>query len=410
MRSLPPLRYASWLFFLAAIAPAQEEDQVTRSWTDLQGRKTDAVLLAFDLHQATFLLDGGRVVFVPVSQLAPEDLDFLSDWRKEHPNLPWIDPAHMPPWPAAVGAGKVSVLRHTGLTSAETPIVHRSPHFELQSDIDLAIAVWEEIATVLEATRELVYSIPLGLRAQPHLPENFRWIDAGARLEFDPDHLYVQFFSDPSAYASTGVPAGAGGFYANWRRQMVISLDNFGIQTVDGRLRLDYRKNLFVLKHEITHQLMHHWLPFLPQWLSEGFAEYIAAIPYRDGQYSFRNLDSSFLQYLNRWRYDQNPRKLTAFRPDVLFEMTGPKWIAAAGAGTPIRHYNSAALLVYHFLHVDGEGDGAGMAACFEALRQNPLEANRALQDHLLRGRSPASIGLDMLNHWKGKGVEIRFE
>lgn len=412
MCSLRRFRIAPILFLSAAAAlvSAQEEDQVTRSWTDLRGRETDAVLLAFDGVRATFLLDGGKVAFVPFLQLSEKDRDFLSAWRDEHPGLPWIDPVHMPPWPPGVDTGKARVVRHTELAHAETPIVYRSRHFELQSDLDVATAVWEEIATVLEATRELVYALPLGLRAKPALPDHFRWIDAGARLEYDPDHLYVQFFSDPDAFARTGVPAGAGGFYANWRRQMVISLDNFGIKNEDGRLRLDYRENLFVLKHEITHQLMHYWLPFLPQWLSEGFAEYIAAVPYRDGRYSFQNLDSAFLKYLNRWRYNQNPRSIPAWRPQAMLEMTPQQWIDAAGEGTPIRNYNSAALLVYHFLHVDGDANGAGMAACFDALRRNPLEAEKAVGDHLLRGRAPGAIGLDLLNYWREQGVEIRFE
>ena len=402
---------ACFLLFLG-ISPilAGEKDQVTRSWTDSKGRETDAVLLAFDQHRATFLLDGGKVVFVPLSHLSGEDREFLSEWRKEHPNLPWVDPTHMPPWPTVVQTGKARAVRHHELANAETPIVYRSRHFELQSDIDVPSQVWEEIATVLEATREVVYTLPLGLRAQPTLPPYFQWMDYGAKLEFDPDHLYVQFFSDPTGYAQTGAPAGAGGFYSVWRRQMVISLDNFGVRTKDGRLRLDYHENLFVLKHEITHQLMHHWLPFLPAWLSEGFAEYIAAIPYRDGRYSFQNFDSSFLKYINRWRFNQNPRRIPVYRPQKMFEKTGQEWFAAVRDGAATQDYNSAALLVYHFLHVDGKGDGAGMAACFDAMRQNPLNTNEAIQAHLTRHRTPGAIGLEILKYWKEKGVEIRFE
>ena len=37
--------------------------------------------------------------------------------------------------------------------------------------------------------------------------------------------------------------------------------------------------------HELTHQMMHFWLGYLPQWVVEGTAEYTGTLPLHTGQF-----------------------------------------------------------------------------------------------------------------------------
>ncbi len=404
------IRVLAGVAILLSVAFGQSDPpgSVTRPWTDVSGQETDAMLVAFDGVRATFVLDGGKTVFVSPRSLSAPNQKFLSSWRDGHPELPWIDAARMPPWPSRAGPGPVRIQALPPEPSSGLHTV-RSRHFIIQSDVPLLSEAARDVATVLEATRELVYTLPLGLRAEPILPQGFRWMDARAAVPFDPDRLYVQFFSTPETYAATGAPAGSGGYYAAWRHQMVISLHNFGIRTEDGRQLNEYRKNFFVLKHEVTHQLLHHWLPFLPLWLNEGLAEYIAAVPLDNGRYHFEDLDTAFVNYLNRWRFEEDPRQIPMLHPELILSLTSSEWQAALSLQTPILHYNSAALLTYYFLHQDAEGSAAHLAAFIESVRTGPAKTILHIDRHLLRKRSPGQIAQEIAAHWKAHGIQIQF-
>jgi hypothetical protein len=68
--------------------------------------------------------------------------------------------------------------------------------------------------------------------------------------------------------------------------------------------------------------------------------------------------------------------------------------------------YNSAGLLVYWFLHRDGRGDGAGVAAYFDALREGAEEAE-AERQHLLRGRTHAQIAAELKAWSRRMAIEV---
>ena len=391
------------------VSGAPPPGTITRVWTDIRGREIEAALLAFDNVRATLLVNGVKAAFVPPRTLGEPDRAFLKNWRDKNPTLPWVDPNRMPPWPVQAGTGTtvIQVGDRKGITGAFS---FRSPHFEIRSDAPILAGAVRDVATVLEATRDLVYSLPLGLRARPLLPKGFIWVDAGAAHPYDPDHLFVRFFSTPEAYAAAGAPAGSGGSYAVHRREMVISLRNFGIFTDDGRQVHDYRKNLFVLKHEVTHQLLHHWIPFLPLWLNEGFPEYIAALHLQDGRYNLREREAAFLRYLNKWRpRDEDTRAIRMLHPARLLTLSHQQWQSALQMETAVLNYNSAALLTYYFLHQDGTGNGAPLAAFLDALRLDVLHPSEHIKKHLLRSRTPESIAFHLQGQWRKKGVKIEF-
>jgi hypothetical protein len=68
-------------------------------------------------------------------------------------------------------------------------------------------------------------------------------------------------------------------------------------------------KNLFVLKHEVTHQILRPWGWVLPTWLDEVFSECVASWPYTQGRYSLQNLNAAMHDYLLKWRRGPGPAR-----------------------------------------------------------------------------------------------------
>ena len=91
-------------------------------------------------------------------------------------------------------------------------------------------------------------------------------------------------------------------------------------------MAVDFQRQIFVLKHEVTHQLLGRWSGMLPVWLNEGFAECMAATPYTRGRYSFHNLDGAMRDYVLKWRATRDSRDLLVIPPARLMAMTPPQW------------------------------------------------------------------------------------
>ena len=413
---------------------ASAAEQSTRIWIDTQGREHSGSLLAFDHHVATIRLDGERVVFVTPSSLSEADRRYLRQWRQDHPQGAWVIPDHMPPWPGEVNIGRIEV-ETVDAHAAKKHYVWHSPHFSITADISLPLNTVADMATAFEATRHAIFRLPLGLAAKPKLPPRVRvargtgfvWAPATALSPSSPmpkdqapqspaqqtgvGRLPVELYRSPQAYALAGGAPGTGGYYSAWRRTMLISLQNFGVEVGStGRVKLDYQDKMYILRHEVSHQAMRDWLPFLPVWLSEGMAEYIAAVPYEAGRHRFQNLNGPFINYLNKWRYEENQRAIPMLSPAKLLSMTSKEWQDALSVGTPVLNYNSAALLTWYFIHQDGRKNAAHLAAYFQAIQKTPLDARKHLATHLLRGRSPQTIATEIRADWKTHGIEIVFE
>jgi len=398
--------------FLSAYADASGEDTL-RIWTDARGRTLSGRLLAYDRVRATIELDGERIVFLSPGMLSQKDRQFLNHWRTADPAAPWIDPANLPPWPKVTGTGKVEVAMVENAPEADRFVYH-SPNFEIVADVQLPLGTISEMATAFEATRATLLSLPLGLAAKPEITfksgRGSKGIAHPEATHPGSSRLRVELFITPQKYALAGGPGGSGGYYSMWHRSTLISLENFGIQLKDGRLALDYGGQLFIIRHEICHQVLHDWLPVLPVWLNEGLSEYVASIPYLNGHYRFGDTKRAFIDYLNKWRYNEAPDKIPMRASSEMFEMSGEKWKAAIAIGPPIINYNSAALLTWYFIHQDDQANAAHLAAYFRALLDQPHRARQAFARHLLRDRNPTQIDSEIRAAWKLQGIEITSE
>lgn len=399
------IRLLLCLMVVSALARASEEEPL-RFWKDSKGREIIGELVASDGVRVTLRVEDNSKKVLPLSLLSNEDRKFISTWRREHPQAPWVDPEAMLAWPQVIGKGEFEV-KQMPYDKSGSEYKWRSRHFDIRSDQELPISVVRDMATIFEATRLTIHILPLGLLASP--PPTVmqeRMERAYPQLKYDPDLLRVELYGDKKRYAQSGAPAGSGGFYNSMQNRTVLSLDNLGIKGKKGLFRGDYMKSAFVLKHEISHHLLHDWFPYLPIWFKEGFAEYIGAAPYSQGQYKFNSMDQHLHKYLNRWRFKEDPNRIPIMKMEDLMSSTPEQWAARLQRNTPILEYNSAAFLVHFFIHHDGKGDASHLAAYLDAIRQG-VSSSEAEKKHLLRGRSFEQLDEELQRVWKNNKVTL---
>ena len=379
-RNAAVLLTVSILFSMLAGAAADAVPSL-RTWTTRDGQAFEAELAAADGLRATLLPTGKPAVITPLASLTPDDAAWVRQWRGNWRN-PLIAPDSLPPWPAQAPAPVINLKA----SQEEGRFTWESPCFRITSDLRLPDNAIKDIARVFEATRAALIAMPLGLHA------------GGETSPYA-----VSLFRDSGAYEKAGGPVGSGGYFDGRSRLMLVLLPNLGITETDGTVRLDYTKNLFVLKHEATHQLIARWHDRIPMWASEGIAEFVAALPYAQGIYTFQNLAPAMRRYLTKWRAARELQGLRLIPPATLMAMTAADWDDAVIKGGAYDLYDSSALLTYHFIQQQG---GAPLAGFLDALRSGADEA-AAEQTHLLRGKTRGQLAADLQTLAKKIGVPL---
>ena len=378
------------------------------SLLDLEGTEHVGTIRSADQQHVVIEEKDGTLLRLRRPQLSIPSRRWLDHWREDHPEAPWIVPDFPNPWPRSVGPGQVQP-KFVSSDPAKPVYRFETPRYILDSDAKLAPKELTQLASALEATKDLIASLPLGLEASPVLPPLAP--TSSPMVPLIPPHpsgkMLVALFATPEAYGLAGGSSGSGGGYAYWNRRILISLANLGIGPAGRTDVPPLNQQIFVIKHEVTHQIMHDWLPFIPVWLNEGFSDCIASVPYQEGVYDFTRADRAFIDYLNKWRTEGNMRDIEMKPVSDLLNLRSSAWQAAVKAEQSHLNYNSSALLVWYFLRQDGNGDGQPLMHYFEAVRSRPFMAKQAVETHLLRGRNPKEIDAEIRRHWAEKGVTI---
>lgn len=374
-----------------------------REWSDRAGKKFTAEIIASDAWRATFALPGGGKTVLPLAHLGAADAASVAAWRAENSAAPLVDPQRLAPWPGEASAADIEVK-----TMAEDPksrvFVHEGAHFIIQSDVRLPLGVVRDLNAVFEGTRAALMALPLGLHA------------GGERGKYP-----VLLFSNADDYARAGGATASGGYFQGHTGRMLILLPNLGIRTEGVAKAFDYQKNLFIVKHEVAHQILRHWGHAFPVWFGEGLAEVIAATPYTRGRYTFSAMDTAIGAYVQKWRSPGDLKPMFLIPPSQLMEFTGPSWEARVAGRSAYELYNSAALFVYFLLRHDGAGDGSAVAGFLGALRAEmvrgraeaatiPEFQRKAVEEFIRRGRSDEKLAADFAAFLKRRGLRFEFE
>ncbi len=308
-----------------------------RPWTNLDGRTIEAEMVTADGVNVSLRLADGTVVPVPLATLSEADQAYV---RANPEGVP--TPVTDRKWPEVVQFGPSELQGIEQNENGGGKFVYRSSAFEFTADVNLLPSLVKEVARTFESTKRLVEVLPWGIDCTP--PEGMARYQAVLYLE-------------KSDYVKAGGPANSGGVYMSEDRIFRVPFESLGIRKFGQSYKQDENYDNATLVHEITHQMMHDYLGFMPIWAVEGAAELTSMIPNRHG--TFRVVDhAKGLRAYASQSPKERPRK-----PDMatMFHMTSTEWHKRSADGSSpfgesAQHalYTQAALMVYYFNFIDG--------------------------------------------------------
>lgn len=364
--------------FVLAITPAALGE--ARSWTNAQGKQVQAEFGGIKDGQVTLIMPGGQSAAVPLTSLSAVD----QEWVRQNASKPAAIPAPADP----ADAGRLPVekrhmpkeVREPTLymnikVVKETPeeCIYESGHFQFKTSAKLGQALMKDVCRAFESTYELVRLMPWGIVPRPE----------EGRTKFQ-----AELYATRAQFLASGAPSWSAGVYVRKDKVFRMPFSELGISDTPGPAGY-YRKgaiNNDTITHEITHQMMHEYLPYMPVWLIEGLAEYTSNMEYKSGVFSVAEDSTAFvakkpgsrfrglLAGMNYQRFnwlgvqemwgfttditERNPIEFMTLtekrRKEVPNRVTyqppsRPPEMSALGA-----RYRSSHILAYFFIHEDG--------------------------------------------------------
>ncbi len=415
MPELPPvsacLRVAAFALCLAPglrSAHAQQAEAY-REWTSTDGKKVEAVLMAVEGDTVRLKLRTAAVVGVPLTRFSNDDQAFAKAAVPAMASPSTVTSkvgvsesaggyAPDKTWPRTVAVADISPVTVVKEDVEKKEFIYRSEHYEFRCDSKLGANVVREFNRMFEATHLVNCKLPLNLHPSPEPGQEF---------------FVAQLYTSKEDYLANGGVPGSAGVYQSGKKALSVPLSSLGVKMVGSRVSVEKSRedNNAVLIHEITHQMMNHWLSHLPVWYIEGSARYMEVPKYERGRFSFTNLDNLLRAELQHRGSDG--KRYTMLDLEELTNLDGRTWSAALTSANHQagQNYTSAMLLTYYFYHLDDKGDAAHMIDYLKAVEntrgKDALQA--AFQQHLMRERSFDALKADVKKGLHKAGVEIDF-
>lgn len=327
------LRITAALCALMAAPPAPAAEHPARTWTSRDGRSLEAALLHADRQSVTLKLRDGREAVIPIDRLGEADRAYLAELSATGSDL-------------KLGAMPLETKIDPNVPVEGGPRTFVTPHFTFDSERGVTKAFISEAARVFEGTLEAVRGLPLGIDPKPAEGESrfrTRFLD---RESFEREFLALR---RSGASSGPGLPSvqNVAGVYLPGRREVLVPFSSLETTNSGSRISLRRGSDSSTLIHEITHQVMHDWLPMMPLWVSEGLAEYLSAVPYQNGRFEFKNAAGGLKESLRGDFGVPEGQPVPMHAPSAMVESGDAFW----RGGTA--DYLSAMLLVYYFIHLD---------------------------------------------------------
>jgi hypothetical protein len=195
-----------------------------------------------------------------------------------------------------------------------------------------------------------------------------------------------------------------------------VPFENIGVKVVGKSYAKDEDFRYDTMVHELTHQMMHFWLNALPQWVTEGTAEYTSNLPLRTGKFRLSAAKNGLKDYVDYLKKESVGGVPQPYPLEKLFRVNNAEWaeILASSPGISRRLYFTSYLLVYYFMHLDGKGDGERFVRYFreigELRKSNPRldegSASTAL-NLLLDGRTEADLMKQIRSSYAKLGIRL---
>lgn len=271
----------------------------------------------------------------------------------------------------------------------ETPAesIYRSRHFEFSTPVKLGAGSMKEICRSFESTYELVSKLPWGINPWPE----------------DGRIFHAKLYATREQYFRAGAPQWSAGVYSPMEKVFRIPFEEVGLRNRGSDYYLGGPINNDTITHEVTHQMMHEYLRFMPIWMAEGLAEYTSNIPYTSGRYNvsgavegFKQMRKNYGKVKQRgltirtsappkwigapsiWAFTTSilaARPITNLQPDP--PKSEPAFVSSVPAGMPDsditelpNRYYSAHALIFYFMHYDGDGKATRLKKFFDAIHE----------------------------------------
>lgn len=357
-----------------------------RQWTNSQGKQLQAEFGGIKDGNVTLILAGGQQATVPLTSLSPED----QAWVRQNASkavAALVDPAD---------AARVPLEKRRMPTEVKEPMlymnikvvkeepgdcIYESGHFQFKTSAKLGAILMKDVCRAFESTYELVRLMPWGIVPRPE----------EGRKKFQ-----AELFATRDQYLATGAPTWSAGVYVRKDKVFRMPFNELGISDTVGANGAYYRKgevNNDTITHEITHQMMHEYMPYMPVWLIEGLAEYTSNLAYKGGVFSVNADGIAFSgkssdarrRGLFGSRYKAGwigVRELWGYTTDIStrneitsFTLTEKKKETSSGQsvtfmpqmGDLASRYHSSHVLAYFFVHDDG---GRRLMRYFDAIHE----------------------------------------
>ncbi|MCB1204468.1 MAG: hypothetical protein KDN18_09430 [Verrucomicrobiae bacterium] len=380
-----------------------EDTSKKRTWTSNDGRTIEASFEGAEGDKVRLRLANGTIATVPLERLSKEDAAFVKAQATATASGTGTNPPASKEWPRSIDIGATPDPETVTEDPEKKEFVYRSGHYEFHCDSKLTSTVVREFSRIFEATYLLNCSLPLDLKPMP---------------EDDGQEFFVaRLYTTREDYLANGGLEGSGGVYQRSKKSLAVPLGSLGVKIQGSRVLLENSGNdddNKTLIHEITHQMMNHWLPKLRTWYVEGSAEAVEMIEYDRGKFNLASRKSRLEDYVDRGGGDgKNFRMLD---PGELFGLDSRTWAAALTSirGQATQNYHSAGLMAYYFYYLDGDGDGANLIAYLRELenveREFKTAETAAFEKHLLRGRTNDQLKEDLTKAFRGEGIALTFD
>ncbi len=327
---------------------------------------------------------GTSIVRVPLENLDESSREAAENWAKDKLPADRLPPSVWPDRTPTV-SGSIAEEKRPGAW------IFRTPHYEFRSDAPLTAAAIGEFARIAETTVARVNALPL--RMPP----------------IGKDGLYTALlFRDRAGYANAGGNSNSAGQFiggGRWNGYLIVPFESPGIREFAGGYSKSAEFDSHVLIHEIGHQLTARYIPFMPAWLNEGLAEYIALPRYsaagfasspRDLVGAIRARQDHYRSLRRAFEKASGPfEDRIEFRPTPLRDLLKPGEIDRILSSGDLRKthesYYTSMVLTFFLLHFDGDGQGRRLRAYFETLG----DTVEFLQSRGANGRLPDGVVYD---------------
>lgn len=337
-----------------------------RTWTNTDGRTMVAKFSGIEGETAVFQMANGQEAKVPLARLSPQDREFIKNQGAT--GTPPAPAARVPiekrTWPQDITVPPKSIeVKLVEDKPLEKIYRYHSEAFEFVAQDKLAESVMKEVSRVFEGTRTLVDALPWGVHPEP--PRDLGFFQAKLFVTRDAYEAELKRTFGPAA------PNNTGGLYFSGDRIFRVPFPSIGLVMRGKTWFMDFsRFSNDVLVHEITHQMMHDYLPFLPQWISEGCAEYTRMLPYQAGTFHAASHKRGINEYIKKQLSFATKGLAELGSPSGHMNMKPETWEEKFDSGVEAQHriYGYSCLLVYYFCHLDGDGKGTRFLKYFDAL------------------------------------------